>query len=174
MDLHEDVEFHIATILKRIGQPVNAHTMEMVRCRFREAQEATFRLAAPYKDAIPFLERAQQAGFVLHLATGDHAPQKAQGVEKWGGRRYFTELFDNEIVGVNKGNAEYYRRALRTLGCSRDQALVIGDSPFNDIGPALELGLTAIWLNRDGKRFPLNGVRPDLEVATLLDVLTVL
>ncbi len=170
-DKHEDIDFHIGLLLRRTGREHNDGDRAALRHRFKLAQDACLAAEALYSDALPFLNRVRDSRVNLCLATGDYAQAKAQGLERLGGRKYFIYLFDREILGANKGDGEYFRRALRAVTLSPEQAVVLGDSPGNDIAPAKELGILTIWINRKGIPFPLEDAKPDHEVSTLLEAL---
>lgn len=48
--------------------------------------------------------------------------------------------------GFQKPDVAFYRFALKELGCSSKQVLMIGDTYENDIAPAQALGLKTLWL----------------------------
>ena len=65
-----------------------------------------------------------------------------------------------------------FNTALERMGISKDRWLHIGESLYHDIGPANELGIASVWVNRrqgmegPGATRPTDA-RPDLEVPDL-------
>ena len=65
-------------------------------------------------------------------------------------------LFESDVcafsyeVGAHKPEAPIYRYAWEGLSCDPDELLMVGDSLKNDYQTPRELGLHALWLNREG------------------------
>jgi putative hydrolase of the HAD superfamily len=81
------------------------------------------------------------------------------------------ELVTSEETGSIKPDPDIFRAALEHVGCSADEAVMIGDSWESDVLGAIQAGIRAIWLNRTGSACPdpmlaleLAGLEP-LEVA---------
>ncbi len=89
------------------------------------------------------------------------------------GEKFFEKAFDRELGGM-KGDPEFFRRALLLSGSSPQDAVSLGDSPYHDIAPASSLGIRTIWLNREGRAYPPDLPKPDLEVRDLLEALSFL
>ena len=60
----------------------------------------------------------------------------------------------SQEVGVSKPNPAIFDHALRMLNMSRDEVLMIGDSPTSDILGANRAGVDACWFNARGKILP--------------------
>jgi len=60
--------------------------------------------------------------------------------------QFITGYFCRANLGMAKGTPEFYRAILHQLGVKASAATMVGDSYDNDIAPALEAGLSAIWL----------------------------
>ena len=67
----------------------------------------------------------------------------------------FTEAFPEEADspqflsfrhGRMKPDIEFYREALDQAGVAPSESVMIGDTYLNDIAPALQLGMRAIWI----------------------------
>jgi putative hydrolase of the HAD superfamily len=67
-------------------------------------------------------------------------------------------------VGAAKPDPAMYRQALQHAGLEPAQAIHIGDHPQEDIAAAQQLGMKTIWVNRQGKDWPLEQ-RADAEVS---------
>ena len=164
---HEDIDFHLALLLKGLGRADEPVLMADARQRLLKARDEIIHAKALYKDAIPFVEHAVSAGYSVCLTTGDFAKEKAHSVEQISGRKLFSYVFDMGNLGVDKGDAEYFPRVLGTTGVLPENACVVGDSPVRDIAPAKVLGIKALWVARNGDAYPRDAVRPDYSVRTL-------
>jgi putative hydrolase of the HAD superfamily len=64
-------------------------------------------------------------------------------------------IVDSKVVGLRKPDAAIFALALASLGCAPEAAAYVGDSYNQDIRPAKQVGLTAIWLRNDAMSAPL-------------------
>ncbi len=86
--------------------------------------------------------------------------------------RLDAAVFSSE-VGRRKPDAEIFERALDELGVGASRTLFVGDSLHHDVGGAARLGMTtvqALWFRADDLA---DGVEPDFQAFTPLDVLNV-
>ena len=90
----------------------------------------------------------------------------------------FDEVVTAQQVGSYKPSHENFLAAFERLGRGPDRILHVAQSLFHDIGPARELGLPCVWVNRRAGRGGSGATaharaEPDLEVPDL-ESLTVL
>jgi putative hydrolase of the HAD superfamily len=81
-------------------------------------------------------------------------------------------VFSSE-VGRRKPDAEIFERALDALGVPAAAALFVGDRLYEDVRGASEVGMTtvqALWFRADDHP---DGVEPDYQAFTQMDVLNV-
>ena len=163
---HEDLDLHYKMLLEkwRLADPVEIKAE--LRRRIRAAQQECWDATALFADALPFLVRMKDAGYLLHIATGDYAQQKAEAIELQAQRSLFTSAFDESVLAVGKGKRDYFDRLLGRLGICGADALVFGDSLRNDIGPAREAGIRAVWVRRKGEKTS-DSVGADLTITSL-------
>lgn len=163
---HEDLDLHYQMLLEkwRLADPLEIKAE--LRRRIRAAQQECWDATALFPDAIPFLFCMKDAGYVLHIATGDYAQQKAEAIELQAGRSLFQWAFDESVLGVGKGKRDYFDRLLARLGACGVDALVFGDSLRNDIGPAREAGISTVWVRRKDEKAS-DIIAADLTVASL-------
>ena len=80
------------------------------------------------------------------VTNGVSAVQKgkmaASGIDK-----YVDRLFISDEVGFMKPKREYFEYVIKSLGCSTDECLMIGDNPDTDIRGAQNFGIKTIWFN---------------------------
>ncbi len=167
---HENLDLHYEIILERIAHAGRGAVTIELRKRIRAAQEECWYATELFPEALPFLNRLADAGYVLHLATGDYAKLKARKVEEQAGRRFFTNTYDEETLGVGKGKRVYFDRIVQRLGMAPEHLLILGDSIPNDVASGLEAGLGAIWLRRKEEKVR-DGLQPNLVVKTLTEAL---
>lgn len=170
---HEDLELHYKEFLDRFRAEDPVETKAALRRRIRAAQQECWDATALFDDAIPFLNQVKDAGYTLHIATGDYAQQKAEAVELQAQRSLFTRAFDESVLGVGKGKRDYFDRALALLGTSPSEVLVFGDSIPNDIGPALEAGIAAVWVRRQNEKPRRTNAKLNGKNANIIPTLTI-
>lgn len=157
-------------MLARRKQPDAGSLKQDLKARVKAAQEECWRATTLFDEAIPFLNHLKEAGYRLHIATGDYAQQKAEGIERYGGRKYFDWAFDESVLGVGKGKREYFDRLLERLQAPAGGVAIVGDSLVNDVGPAKEAGIATVWIRRRNEKSSASIV-PDLVFPSLTEAL---
>lgn len=129
----------------------------------------------PAPDALTVLD-ALAARYPLGLITNGPSDAQRAVVEALGVAPYFRWLLvsGDPDLGIRKPNPAIFHRALQLAGCPPEAALYIGDSPANDIAGAASAGLRSCWLNPAGQPLPTAVPRPDLQIVSLRELLTVL
>lgn len=114
-----------------------------------------------YSDVLPALRRFKRSCTVLALSNGN-ADLREVGLDA---------LFDHAVyaadVGAAKPDGAMFRTALEITGLKPSQLLHIGDDPVADMRGARDAGMFAVWVNRNGARWPDDQSPPDGEVADL-------
>ena len=167
---HDDADFQCRLIFERLGQPYDGAAAERIVRGYREAEEACWVDPTPYPDTIAFLDAVKERGYRLCLATGQHAQEKAQAMNRLGAKSYFDRIFGEDMVGAIKADPEYYRRVLAACQAAPEETAIIGDSIPNDIIPAHAVGIRTIWVNHCGEDPPPEA-RPDHTVGSLTEAL---
>jgi putative hydrolase of the HAD superfamily len=149
----------------------DASILEFTYERSKRLDRTTRRL---YPDAAALLACADAIELRLALVTnGPSGLQRDRLHSLW-----LDDVFDAVIVsaevGMAKPDAGPFRLALEELGVDTSEAWHIGDSLHTDIVGALGAGLTAVWLNRNGRPRSSGDPRPDLEVRSLLELVPLL
>lgn len=94
----------------------------------------------------------------------------AQGlVDRNGLADAFDSLLSVEDAPRWKPAAEAYRYALEVCSTPADEAMLVAVHPW-DVHGAHEAGLATAWVNRRGGGYPSYFTRPDLEVASLVEL----
>src|SRR5207249_3416864 len=68
--------------------------------------------------------------------------------------RYFDAILIEGEFGCGKPEARVYREALRRLGVGSEGAWMVGDHLEWDVLAPQRLGLTGVWIDRDGAGLP--------------------
>lgn len=88
-------------------------------------------------------------------------------------RPYITDAFISEDAGANKPSAAYFDYVFsRIPGITRENCLLIGDSPSSDLRGANNYGIPCCWYNPQGLARP-DGLRIDYEIRDLLELLPI-
>ncbi len=170
---HEDIEFHLKHMVLRLGHDDQKSRDEAMR-RFNEAVDNTIHARAIFEDVLPFLRALEKLDVTVCLATGDYAKEKSESIEKALGKKIFAKYFDSGITGFHKRDGGFYPRAMEMAGVKPGASLSIGDSPERDIAPAKAVGMSTIWLARNGQTYPKALASPDHTVRTLMDAIAIL
>ena len=118
-----------------------------------------------YEDVRPALERLRLRYRLFALSNGN-ADLRACGI---------ADLFHGHITattaGAAKPDARIFAHLLRAAGAEARQVVHVGDDPLADVVGAMRAGMQAVWLNRDGRRWPEEFAPPPRTVSTLDEIL---
>ncbi len=131
------------------------------------AHQATdvFRVArnrvTPYDDVFDGLARLRGHYTLVSVTNGnsqiEHTPLHA----------CFDFSLTAAEVGAAKPDPAIFHAASERSGVPLDGFLHVGDDPECDVQAARSLGLSTVWVNRDGREWPVETRRADLEVVEL-------
>ncbi len=92
------------------------------------------------------LQRLRDAGYRLGVvSSAGYPPFVELALEKIGLRPFFSEVITSAGEGLYKSNPELFRRAVRKLGATPDEAVHVGDHAIYDVVAARAAGLAVIW-----------------------------
>ncbi len=117
-----------------------------------------------YDDALPAL-KALSARYPLVSVTNGNAQLDLVGLDI-----YFKAAISAKGCGVGKPDPRVFNAAASALGVQAHEVLHIGDDAALDVMGAMNVGMKAVWLNRDDKLWPYENEKPSLIVSTLADV----
>jgi 2-haloacid dehalogenase len=86
----------------------------------------------------------------------------------------FETVVTSEMAGAIKPDPAIFDYLAEKLSLPREQILYVGDWPMPDIVGARRAGVPVAWLNRHGHTLPPDMPAPDLEVASLTELLPIL
>ena len=88
-------------------------------------------------------------------------------------RPYITDAFISEDAGASKPSAAYFDYVFsRIPSITRENCLLIGDSPSSDLQGANNYGIPCCWYNPRGLARP-DGIRIDYEIRDLPELLPI-
>ena len=125
-----------------------------------------------YSDVEPVLRKLQESYRLALVSNGTPDLQR----EKLDGSKlepYFEAVFISGELGIRKPDARIFAAVLERLGVSAEMAVMVGNSLESDIAGALQAGIKAVWMNRDGTE-PDGSIRPDYEISNMNELQYVL
>ncbi|WP_456365391.1 TIGR02253 family HAD-type hydrolase [Thermococcus sp.] len=103
-----------------------------------------------YPDTVPTLEWLKDEGYKLGVITSGPEYQRLK-LELAGLSGYFDVIVTREDVKAIKPEPKIFLHALEALNVRPGEALMVGDSLSQDVYGAKNVGMTAVWINRDGE-----------------------
>ncbi|QJC54325.1 HAD family hydrolase [Paenibacillus albicereus] len=126
-----------------------------------------------YEETFEVLDALKGKYKLLLLTNGtpDLQEEKLLGVPELS--PYFDEIVISGSFGIGKPDASLFRHALELIGVQPENAVMVGDKLTTDILGANTIGMTSIWVNRDGKS-RTDEIVPDHEITRLDQLLQLL
>jgi len=123
-----------------------------------------------YDDTVPALKALSARSLNLGLISNWDAPTLEFATRDLGIRKYFKMVLSSRCAEYEKPRPEIFHEACQRADAEPASSVHIGDSIEADIAGARGVGITPIWINRNGAE-----VRPDCatiqSLAELPDVL---
>lgn len=104
---------------------------------------------------------------VCCVSNADTAPL-IEAIEKLGFR--FDAVVSSEQARCYKPDSAIFRQALDLLDVSPDRAVHVGDSLHSDVGGAMGLGISAVWLRREGRIHDIGNSKPWRTIRSLTEI----
>ena len=118
-----------------------------------------------YDDVLPTLEHFRQRCRLGLLTNGAPDLQRAK-LEGSGLGIFFDAIVVLGEVGYGKPDPRIFKLVLARLNAKPEAAVMVGNSLKSDVSPAKEIGMIAVWVNREG-RVGDKFIVPNAEVADL-------
>ncbi|NJF24497.1 TIGR02253 family HAD-type hydrolase [Thermococcus sp. Bubb.Bath] len=103
-----------------------------------------------YSDVPPVLEWLREEGYSLGVVTSGPEYQRLK-LELTGLSKYFDVVVTREDAGTVKPDPKMFLLALEALGAEPSEAVMVGDSPWQDVYGAKNVGMTSVWIDRKGE-----------------------
>ena len=119
------------------------------------------------------LDALRTRGLPLALVTNGDALQQRDKIERHDLARYFGAIVIEGEFGCGKPQERVYREALRQLGVGTDGVCMVGDHLEWDVLAPQRLGLTGVWIDREGAGLPAEHAeeRPHRIIRSLAELL---
>ena len=101
----------------------------------------------PFPDALPALDALRDAGFRLGVIA-NQSPGSEDRLRRWGLLDRFEVVAASAELGMAKPDPKIFLWALERAGCVPEEAVMVGDRPDNDVGPAKRLGMATVRILR--------------------------
>lgn len=128
-------------------------------------------------EGIPeLLEALKQAGYRIAIVTSRTRESAERYLDMLGLGNYFEDMVSCEDTNIHKPNPEPILLCLKKLGISRDEAIMVGDSPF-DIKCANNAEVKSVlvdWRITSDNGAVISDARADYEIAEPMDLMAVL
>ncbi len=173
----EDLREHRVQLAR--ANPDQAHDLTGLRLRsyrelarrhgldegIAEQANAIFRRArnrvTPYDEVVEVLSQLRARFRLVAVSNGnaqiEHTPLAG----------CFDHAFMAEAVGAAKPDPALFYAASRATGIPLAEAAHVGDDPLRDVAAALQVGMHAVWINREGTDWPETLSPPDVQVSNL-------
>ena len=109
---------------------------------------------APFDDAIGTLDTLRSQGYRLGMVTNGSSDTQRQKIGRWQLEPYFDEIVIESEFGRGKPDPGVFRQALAGTGAAPEEAWMVGDNLYADIGGAQGVGVHGVWIHRDRLQFP--------------------
>lgn len=134
-----------------------------------EACRAASHAHAPlFDDVGPALERLRAAGLGVGVLSDADAAWLHASIERNG--LELDAVVCSEERRCYKPHRSLFVAACDAVGVAPEEAAYVGDNPRADVVGSRHAGMTAVWINRDGRRWPDDLEPPDHELTSLLDL----
>lgn len=62
----------------------------------------------------------------------------------------FDDVIESAVVGIRKPDSRIFSLGVKSLGLKPDEVVVVGDSFYKDIEPAIKAGCKTVWFKGEG------------------------
>ena len=124
-----------------------------------------------FPGAVPVLTWLRKSGCRLALVTNGGADAQRQKIARFGLEPLFDMILVEGELGFGKPDERIYQMALTGLAAEPRHTWMIGDNLEWDVEQPQKLGMTGIWVDRDGAGVPASSaVHPDLVIRSLAEL----
>lgn len=117
-----------------------------------------------YEDVLPVLEKLSREYRLVALSNGN------ADVHKVGVGHLFESAVSPGVAGASKPDPAIFDYVVQSTGVARDAILHVGDEPETDILGALRAGISAVWINRQGRAWPESYEPPPATIEAFADL----
>lgn len=95
------------------------------------------------------LARLREAGYPMVLVSNFYGNVETV-LHEFGFDTFFQDVVESAVIGIRKPDSRIWTEGVRRLGLPAEEVMVVGDSFYKDIEPALKAGCHATWLKGEG------------------------
>lgn len=121
-----------------------------------------------YADVLPALEQLHTR-YRLFTASNGNAD-----IGKIGLARFFERTINARHVGALKPDPAIFRKVIEGTDLQPHEVVYVGDDPALDVEGARGAGMQAVWIDREGARWPEEIAPPAHTVRTLTELVELL
>ncbi len=125
-------------------------------------------LATPYPETIKVLEELKKKGIKLGLISNTFKSSVDGLLEKFGMDKLFDVVCFSCDTGYLKTDVEMINHALKQLGVTKEETIMVGDSMQTDIVGAEKAGVFPVLIDRKGTREYTNKIASLTELEKFL------
>lgn len=133
-----------------------------------------FELIDFFPGALDLLVSVRAAGIKLGMLTNGESVMQRRKIDQFKLEPYFDVIQVEGEAGVGKPEPEAYKKILKSLGVTADQAWIVGDNLEWEVIVPKKLGITAIWHNYYGKELPQDTIAPDRTLSEIKELAPIL
>lgn len=136
--------------------------------RFREALS----VARAYPEAHDTVDGLAARGLLMALLSNADEDFLQGALSR--ARLRFSIIQSSESLRAYKPHRAIFAALCERASCGPSEILYVGDSPFADVAGARNAGLRTAWVHRTDHPYPAHLPRPDVQIATLDELLAIL
>jgi putative hydrolase of the HAD superfamily len=130
------------------------------------------RMIRPVEGAIETLNRLRARGIPLVLVTNGGSDMQRAKIDRFKLEPFFKLILIEGEFGVGKPDARVFQAGLDSLGLKPSECWMVGDDLNRDIGGAMQLGIIAVWIDKQGSGLPSDSnVQPDRIIRNIGELL---
>lgn len=134
-----------------------------------EACRAASHASAPlYDDVVPTLRDLRDAGLLVGVVSDADTAWLTASITRNG--LELDTVVCSEELRCYKPHRSLFVAACDALGVAPGDAAYVGDNPRADVVGSRNAGMTSVWIDRAGKRWPGDVDPPDHTITTLRDL----
>ncbi len=167
-------EYHFNEVLKKFGYDSNPRIIAAGIVAYHTTKIAYL---VPFPDTIPTLLRLRDSGYKLGVITDGRAVKQWEKLIRLGLQHFFDAVVISEDIKSQKPYTAIFKQALKKVGCSAGEALMVGDRIDKDISGAKKAGMTTVQIlgGKYTNQCPENSYEePDYVIKKLSDIFYVL
>jgi putative hydrolase of the HAD superfamily len=119
-----------------------------------------------FAEVAPLLARVHKRIRMAVVTNGMETAQRAK-LRRLGIEEYFEVVVASAVVGEGKPSRSIFEHALARMSVKPADGVMVGDSLDGDIAGAVEAGLVAVWVNRDGRSHDARYPKTNHQLANL-------